>query len=207
VTPRGLDVQGLADRQRAPSTAGVRRRVRAFGGVRRLRRPLYGVARRVIGGDGAAEDVTQEVFEHLWTRPYAFEPGWGSLRAWLSVLAHRRAVEYLRRTGPGPGQAAEDDIGRPLGRAVPPPLPRYLRQLVLAVRVLGAALGQSARPVLLSVYGAGDGQWVLGANAEPVAAELVPDAVDFRMLVGGRSTSEEVPRAASAATRPRCGTC
>jgi RNA polymerase sigma-70 factor (ECF subfamily) len=62
----------------------------AFGGL------VYGVALRVTRGDGAAEDVTQKVFEHLWTRPYAFDPGRGSLRAWLTMPAHRRAVAYAR---------------------------------------------------------------------------------------------------------------
>lgn len=87
------------------------------------------------------------------------------------------------------------DIGRALGLAVPPPLPGHLRRLVtLAVRVLDLALGSGARPVLLSVEGEAGGDWVLGPAAEPVAAELVLDAVDFCLLVGGRLTPMEVSR-------------
>jgi RNA polymerase sigma-70 factor, ECF subfamily len=58
---------------------------------------VYGLAVRVIGDARAAEDVTQEVFVGLWERPAAFDARRGSLRTWLGTLAHRRAVDYVRR--------------------------------------------------------------------------------------------------------------
>jgi RNA polymerase sigma-70 factor (ECF subfamily) len=58
---------------------------------------VFGLAQRVIGDARAAEDVSQEVFLHLWEHPEAFEPGRGSLRTWLGTLAHRRAVDHVRR--------------------------------------------------------------------------------------------------------------
>lgn len=89
-----------------------------------------------------------------------------------------------------------DDIGRALGLAVPPPPEAHLWQLVrLAVRILGLALGRATAPVLFSVTG-GE-QWVLGSQDEPVRAELTLDPVDFCLLVGGRYTPDEVPRATS----------
>ncbi|MGW3116073.1 RNA polymerase sigma factor [Streptomyces sp. NPDC001107] len=54
------------------------------------------VAVRVTRSTAAAEDVAQEVFAQLWSRPYAFDADRGSLRTWLSVLAHRRAVDWVR---------------------------------------------------------------------------------------------------------------
>ncbi|WP_327359389.1 RNA polymerase sigma factor [Streptomyces sp. NBC_01304] len=54
------------------------------------------VALRVTRSPGAAEEVAQEVFAHLWSRPYAFDTGRGTLRTWLSMLAHRRAVDWVR---------------------------------------------------------------------------------------------------------------
>jgi RNA polymerase sigma-70 factor (ECF subfamily) len=60
---------------------------------------VYGLAVRVTGDRGAAEDVAQEVFLHLWERPWAFDPDRGRLRAWLATMAHHRAVDHLRRTG------------------------------------------------------------------------------------------------------------
>lgn len=58
---------------------------------------VYGLALRVIGDPRAAEDVAQDVFLFVWERPEAFDPTRGSLRTWLGTLAHRRAVDYVRR--------------------------------------------------------------------------------------------------------------
>ncbi|MES5822707.1 maleylpyruvate isomerase family mycothiol-dependent enzyme [Streptomyces sp. RG80] len=94
-----------------------------------------------------------------------------------------------------------DDIGRALGIAVPPPPEPHLWQLVrLAVRILGLALGPDAAPVLFSVTG-GE-RWVLGSQDEPVRAELTLDPVDFCLLVGGRYTPDEVPRATTGDAAP-----
>ena len=58
---------------------------------------VYGLALRVIGDARAAEDVSQDVFVTVWERPSAFDPDRGSLRTWLGTLAHRRAVDHVRR--------------------------------------------------------------------------------------------------------------
>jgi RNA polymerase sigma-70 factor (ECF subfamily) len=58
---------------------------------------VYGLALRVIGDARAAEDVAQDVFVCIWERPDAFDPDRGSLRTWLGTLAHRRAVDHVRR--------------------------------------------------------------------------------------------------------------
>ncbi|MGW2227683.1 RNA polymerase sigma factor [Streptomyces formicae] len=84
------------------------------------------VAARVTRSPAAAEDVAQEVFAHLWSRPYAFDARRGSLRAWLSMLAHRRAVDWVRgeerhrkathadetvlRAVPAPGPAPDEAV-------------------------------------------------------------------------------------------------
>jgi RNA polymerase sigma factor (sigma-70 family) len=58
---------------------------------------VYGLALRVIGEQRGAEDVSQEVFVFVWERPEVFDSERGSLRTWLGTLAHRRAVDYVRR--------------------------------------------------------------------------------------------------------------
>jgi RNA polymerase sigma factor (sigma-70 family) len=58
---------------------------------------VHGLALRVIGDVRAAEDVTQDVFLCLWERPQAFDPDRGALRTWLGTVAHRRAVDHVRR--------------------------------------------------------------------------------------------------------------
>ncbi len=58
---------------------------------------VFGVARRVLGDTSAAEDVVQEVFVALWERPHTFDAARGTLASWLGMLAHRRAVDRVRR--------------------------------------------------------------------------------------------------------------
>jgi RNA polymerase sigma-70 factor (ECF subfamily) len=57
---------------------------------------VYGVARKVLGDEALAEDVTQEVFVYVWQHPERFDPGRGSLRSWLGLLAHHRSVDRVR---------------------------------------------------------------------------------------------------------------
>lgn len=58
---------------------------------------VFGLARRVTRDEYAAQDITQEVFAYLWEFPDRVDLGRGSLRAYLAVVAHRRAVDEVRR--------------------------------------------------------------------------------------------------------------
>jgi RNA polymerase sigma-70 factor, ECF subfamily len=58
---------------------------------------VYGVARRVTRNEHIARDVCQEVFAYLWEMPGRVDLTKGSLRAYLAMLAHRRAVDEVRR--------------------------------------------------------------------------------------------------------------
>jgi RNA polymerase sigma-70 factor (ECF subfamily) len=58
---------------------------------------VFGLASRVIRDRRAAEDVTQDVFLSLWERPEAFDPERGHLRTFLGTVAHRRAIDFVRR--------------------------------------------------------------------------------------------------------------
>lgn len=57
---------------------------------------VFGIAKRVVANRAVAEDVVQEVFTSLWRNPDRFDPRRGSLRAYLGVQAHRRAVDAVR---------------------------------------------------------------------------------------------------------------
>lgn len=58
---------------------------------------VYGLARRVTRDEQLARDVTQEVFTYLWEMPGRVDLSRGSLRTYLAMLAHRRAVDEVRR--------------------------------------------------------------------------------------------------------------
>jgi RNA polymerase sigma-70 factor (ECF subfamily) len=74
---------------------------------------VFGLAQRVIGDARAAEDVSQDVFLHVWEHPDAFDPERGSLRTWLGTLTHRRAVDYVRREEARRRRAERDARRRP----------------------------------------------------------------------------------------------
>jgi RNA polymerase sigma-70 factor (ECF subfamily) len=59
---------------------------------------VYGLARRVTRDDHLAQDVTQEVFAYLWELSDRVNLSRGSLRSYLAVVAHRRAVDEVRRS-------------------------------------------------------------------------------------------------------------
>ncbi len=96
---------------------------------------MYGLALRVIGDPRAAEDIARDVFLFVWERPEAFDPARGSLRTWLGTLAHRRAVDYVRRE-----EARRPRTQREAGRqtAVIPDVAEMATALVAAERVRAA---------------------------------------------------------------------
>jgi RNA polymerase sigma-70 factor (ECF subfamily) len=95
---------------------------------------VYGLAMRVIGDARAAEDVSQDVFVTVWERPAAFEPDRGSLRTWLGTLAHRRAVDHVRREEARRRRAIKD-AARPVST---PDVEEMALALVTAERVRSA---------------------------------------------------------------------
>ena len=63
---------------------------RRHGGV------VFGLAKKVVGDAGEAEDIVQEVFLRLWHQPDRFDPARGTLRSFLLAQSHSRAVDVVR---------------------------------------------------------------------------------------------------------------
>jgi RNA polymerase sigma-70 factor (ECF subfamily) len=63
----------------------------------RYGRPAFSLARRIIGDDGFAEDVVQEVFLTLWRDPGRFDRGRGTFASWLLSVTHHKSVDAVRR--------------------------------------------------------------------------------------------------------------
>jgi RNA polymerase sigma-70 factor (ECF subfamily) len=59
---------------------------------------VFGVARRVVRDPSRAEDVTQEVFLEVWRKAPTFDDARGSAKTWIMTIAHRRAVDAVRRS-------------------------------------------------------------------------------------------------------------
>ncbi|MEY2591122.1 MAG: hypothetical protein QOJ67_3106 [Acidimicrobiaceae bacterium] len=87
---RAIEDRELAARLMAGDQRALRDAYEHYAGL------VFGLARKVLGDDALAEDVTQEVFVYLWEQPQRFDPLRGSFRSWLGLLAHRRSVDKVR---------------------------------------------------------------------------------------------------------------
>jgi RNA polymerase sigma-70 factor (ECF subfamily) len=138
---------------------------------------VFGLAARVIGDRHAAEDVTQDVFMSIWERPEAFEPSRGRLRTFLGTLAHRRAVDVVRREEARRRRAARD-----AATAVPIPDVGELAMAIVAAEQVRAEVDRLPREqreaIELAYFG--------GRTYRQVAAELgIPEGTaKSRMRLG-----------------------
>ena len=74
---------------------------------------VYGVARRVVRDPARAEDVSQDVFLDVWRKAPSFDASRGSAKTWIMTIAHRRAVDAVRRNESQKkydGQAVVDEV-------------------------------------------------------------------------------------------------
>jgi RNA polymerase sigma-70 factor (ECF subfamily) len=94
---------------------------------------IHGLALRVTGDAGAAEEVSVDTFWQLWQQAERFDGTQGSLQNWLFTIARRRAIDRMRArvarkrtsaedptdmsTAPRPDEDAELDERRRLVRA------------------------------------------------------------------------------------------
>jgi RNA polymerase sigma-70 factor (ECF subfamily) len=63
-----------------------------------LREPIQGQVRAVLRDPAQSEEVTQEVLLELWRTAFRYDPAKGSAVTWAMTIAHRRAVDRVRRT-------------------------------------------------------------------------------------------------------------
>jgi RNA polymerase sigma-70 factor, ECF subfamily len=58
--------------------------------------PVHNLAVRVLQDHQLADDITQDVFVELWNDPTRYDADRASLRSWLLMKAHGRAVDLVR---------------------------------------------------------------------------------------------------------------
>lgn len=64
-------------------------------------RNCFGLAMKIVRDPHVAEEVVQDVFVKLWTKPSIFMPERGKFSGWLLTLVHNRSVDKLRRASAG----------------------------------------------------------------------------------------------------------
>jgi RNA polymerase sigma-70 factor, ECF subfamily len=67
---------------------------------------IHGVVLRVLRSADHAAEVTQEVFVEVWRQAARYSPEKGSVLAWMTTMAHRRAVDRVRSVS---SEAARDE--------------------------------------------------------------------------------------------------
>ncbi|MCV2396063.1 sigma-70 family RNA polymerase sigma factor [Actinotalea sp. M2MS4P-6] len=83
----------------------------------RIAGPVHGLAVRVVRDPDLAQDVSQEALVEVWRQAPRFDPDRGSAMAWILTIAHRRAVDRVRReetqSGVREKAAAVHDVPQP----------------------------------------------------------------------------------------------
>jgi RNA polymerase sigma-70 factor, ECF subfamily len=121
--------------------------------VRAHQLPVWRFLRRLLGDDGAAEDVTQETFLRVCRRlpAFAFQ---AKFSTWVFQIAHNAAVDELRSrerrarlardVPPSPDAAGDAGAARVEIDAALASLPDDLREAILLIEVLGLRYAEAA---------------------------------------------------------------
>ena len=78
---------------------------------RRHRRRTLALIRRIVADEFAAEEILQDVFLKLWTRPGAYDEAQGALNSWLFGIARHLALERRRCAMRSAARVSAEDRG------------------------------------------------------------------------------------------------
>ena len=107
-----LDTDQVVTALRARDQSALAQLYDRYGGA------VYGLALRVTGDTGAAEEISVDTFWQLWQHVDRFDGTQGSLQNWLFTIARSRAIDRVRARVARKRTTAEDptdvtDVGRP----------------------------------------------------------------------------------------------
>jgi len=118
----------------------------------RLSRQAFGLAYRILGDGGAAEDAVQEAFLTVWRQSDKVDAARGKLTSFVLTVVHHKAIDALRvRKGQMSRQVSLDPVL--VEKAGPDVTERALQALDRdAVRDAVALLPEDQRRVVLLAY-------------------------------------------------------
>jgi len=111
------------------------------------------VAFSIVRDRDLAADITQDVFERLWHRPERFDPGRGSLGAFLAIDAQGRSIDLVRSRNAAKRRELNDHARR-AGELPPDTEDEALRRIEAAnVRLSLQSLPDEQRiPITLAYF-------------------------------------------------------
>src|SRR5919201_1431451 len=72
-------------------------------------RQALGLAYRIVGDLGDAEEVVQEVFLSAWRSGHTYDPAKGSTHTWILSMVRNRSIDVLRARKRRPVSQLADD--------------------------------------------------------------------------------------------------
>jgi len=104
ITPTGAPARTLGDDELvALARRGEHAAFAAL--IERHKRPVYGLAYRMLGNAADAEDAAQETFVRAYTRLDRYEPN-GRFGAWIGTVCSHWCIDFLRARGRRPQTVA-----------------------------------------------------------------------------------------------------
>lgn len=137
----------------------------------RYGRDVFSLARWVLADDRLAQETLHEVFLTVWREATHFDGRRDVFSSWVLALAHRQAVEIIRR---GEGRRRPGAGSRMSGQAWRRLSGERLR------RALEELPDDQRDPLLLAYFGGYTGREIAGLTG------VSPEAVKTRMLAGTR---------------------
>jgi RNA polymerase sigma-70 factor (ECF subfamily) len=118
---------------------------------------VFGIALKVIGEQGAAEDVLQETFWRVWRSADTYKPERGAFTGWLFRIARNLAIDVYRRSSVRPQTASSVETAEPVLDQTPDPDVDVVEQTQAVlknrqVRKAMASLPQMQRQVIEMAY-------------------------------------------------------
>lgn len=68
----------------------------------------YGLALRIVGNAGDAEEIVQDVFLHVWRQSARYDTARATVAGWILMLTRSRAIDKLRARQARPPLGASD---------------------------------------------------------------------------------------------------
>jgi RNA polymerase sigma-70 factor, ECF subfamily len=82
-------------------------------------RQAIGLAYRILGDLGDAEEVVQEVFLSAWRSGHTYDPSRGSPHSWILSMVRNRSIDVLRARKRRPVQPLAEGVDPPDSADVP----------------------------------------------------------------------------------------
>lgn len=132
-------------------------------------RQCFGLALRMLGDPALCEEVVQEVFLKIWSKPSSFSSQKGKFASWLLSMVHHRCIDELRRRSRTEVALEDPETGGILSLAADPGLQPadeiWVREQQTAVRAALTQIPDNQRQVLELAY-------FMGLSHSQIAARL-----------------------------------